>query len=259
MSTRAHVGTGLRPAEALPPTLTPNAVASMAQPVSKLASLGGTVLAYAGLGACLLGISQAPVRAKTPPITHGGDQIIDVDLTPPGPPPAPRMAAPPAPVAAQRPPEVLQPLPDGAVPETPKALPTEDRSRDLPPAPPFGTVGSNTTPTGFTGAPTGLPVVGNPVTQAPIHIELSQVTIRAQVQPTYPPLARLAKVQGTVVLLLTVDVQGVPTQVQVVSPVHPSLDLASVAAARMWRFEPARLNGSPVPAQFRLSFTYKLK
>lgn len=257
MSTRAHAGTGLRPAEALPPTLTPNAVASMAQPVSKLASLGGTVLAYAGLGACLLGISQAPARARTPVTTKPGEELI-VELPPPGPPVAPAVRPPAQPTAAQRPPEAPVNLPSNAVPETPEHLPTEPQAPPAMPANTSTTIG-NAVPTGFTGAPTGLPVAGNPVTQAPIQIELSQVTIRAQVQPTYPPLARLAKVQGTVVLLLTVDVHGVPTEVQVASSVHPSLDMASVAAARMWRFEPARLNGSPVPAQFRLSFTYKLK
>lgn len=258
MSTRAQAGTGLRPAEALPPTLTPNAVASMAQPVSKLASLGGTVLAYAGLGVCLLGISQAQGQAREiVPGTHRED-AYEVELKPPGPPVAPAVRPPAQPTAAQRPPEAPVSLPSNAVPETPDHLPTEPQA---PPAMPANTATSigNGLPTGFTGAPTGLHVAGSPVTQAPIQIELSQVTIRAQVQPTYPPLARLAKVQGTVVLLLTVDVQGVPTEVQVLSPVHPSLDLASVAAARMWRFEPARLNGSPVSAQFRLSFTYKLK
>lgn len=258
MSPRAQTGTGLRPAEALPPTLTPNAVASMAQPVSKLASLAGTALAYAGLGACLLAVSQAPVRAKTPPRTERGEETIDVVLPPPGPPPAPRAALPAPPLSASRPPETVPPPSSDAVPETPATLPTVDRSGETLTAPTGTPTGNVGVPSAFTGVPSGLTVPPS-TTQAPVQLELSQVTIRTQVQPPYPPLARIARVQGTVVLLLTVDAQGVPAEVQVVTPVHPSLDIASVAAARLWRFEPARLNGHPVPAQFRLSFTYRLK
>lgn len=79
-----------------------------------------------------------------------------------------------------------------------------------------------------------------------------------RVDPLYPDFARRARIQGTVVLLMTVDERGVPLQVRALDG-HPALQEAAMQAARQWRFEPARLDGRPVAASFRLTLNFRLR
>jgi protein TonB len=79
-----------------------------------------------------------------------------------------------------------------------------------------------------------------------------------QVDPAYPDFARRARIQGTVVLLMTVDELGQPLRVQVLEG-HPVFHEAAVQAARQWRFEPARVEGRSVSATFRLTLKFSLR
>jgi protein TonB len=79
-----------------------------------------------------------------------------------------------------------------------------------------------------------------------------------QVDPVYPDFARRARIQGTVVLLMTVDESGQPLRVQVMEG-HSVFHEAAVQAARQWRFEPARVDGHPVSASFRLTLKFSLR
>jgi protein TonB len=84
------------------------------------------------------------------------------------------------------------------------------------------------------------------------------LAILHQVDPVYPELARRARIQGPVVLLMTVDEHGQPIQVQVLDG-HPAFHEAAKQAARQWRFEPAQMNGRPVMAAFRLTLKFTLR
>ena len=64
-------------------------------------------------------------------------------------------------------------------------------------------------------------------------------------QPQYPPVARIAKASGTVVVQVTVDENGNVISAQAVSG-HPLLKAAAVAAARGAKFSPTKLSGQPV-------------
>lgn len=63
-----------------------------------------------------------------------------------------------------------------------------------------------------------------------------------KVNPTYPPAAREAKVQGTVLLKLLVDEKGIPQQVEVLKG-HPLLKDEAETAVREWRWQPLRIKG----------------
>jgi len=67
-----------------------------------------------------------------------------------------------------------------------------------------------------------------------------------QVQPTYPPLARAARVQGTVILQVVVDESGRVRETKVISG-HPLLTQAAVDAVTQWVYSPTLLNGEPIP------------
>ena len=84
------------------------------------------------------------------------------------------------------------------------------------------------------------------------------LAVLRQVDPVYPEFARRARIQGPVVLLMTVDEQGQPIQVQVLEG-HPVFREAATQAARQWRFEPARVDGRPVAASFRLTLKFSLR
>jgi protein TonB len=79
-----------------------------------------------------------------------------------------------------------------------------------------------------------------------------------RVDPPYPDFARRARVQGAVVLLMTVDERGLPMQVSLLDG-HPALREAALQAARQWRFEPARMDGRPVTATFKLTLKFSLR
>ncbi|MGA2326758.1 MAG: energy transducer TonB [Bryobacteraceae bacterium] len=66
-----------------------------------------------------------------------------------------------------------------------------------------------------------------------------------QVTPVYPPLARQARVTGTVQLQAVIGRDGRIQDLQVVGG-HPLLIAAAVEAVRQWVYQPTTLNGTPV-------------
>jgi TonB family protein len=76
--------------------------------------------------------------------------------------------------------------------------------------------------------------------------------------PEYSEEARRAKVQGVVVLWLIVDSQGTTQDVRVSRSLGKGLDEQAVKAVRSWRFEPATLNGQPVPVQINAEVSFKI-
>ncbi len=77
--------------------------------------------------------------------------------------------------------------------------------------------------------------------------------------PRYPDIARQRGWQGTVILQLTISIDGTVISVAVArSSGHPILDAEAVNAVRQWRGTPATLDGQPVgsiellPIRFRL-------
>jgi protein TonB len=66
-----------------------------------------------------------------------------------------------------------------------------------------------------------------------------------QVTPVYPPLARQARVEGTVQLQAIISRDGRIQDLRVTSG-HPLLIQAAVDAVRQWVYQPTTLNGSPV-------------
>jgi protein TonB len=67
-----------------------------------------------------------------------------------------------------------------------------------------------------------------------------------KVNPEYPPIALSARVQGVVILELTLDAQGFVTDARVLRSI-PLLDQAAIDAVRQWQYTPTLLNGVPVP------------
>ena len=95
--------------------------------------------------------------------------------------------------------------------------------------------------------PVAKPVVLTPKPSAPIRVSegASLANLIHKVVPVYPPLARQARVSGTVRLQGVIAKDGTIQQLQILSG-HPMLTRAALDAVRQWVYRPMLLNGDPV-------------
>lgn len=76
--------------------------------------------------------------------------------------------------------------------------------------------------------------------------------------PDYSEEARKAKYQGTVVLWLIVDSNGKPRDVKVARSLGMGLDQKAIEAVRLWKFQPAMRDGTPVAVQINVEVNFHL-
>jgi len=236
----------------LPPTLQPFAILAAAPPSDRVRAAGLSGLIYFALiGSLVAASAWAPKVALVPiPVTQR-ERVYEAESNP-------RLTVLLPPVAAQagqggqsEAPVLPQVSVPAADPVTASAnLPTVDHHGDAVAA----GASSNLAPS-IPLRPGALGIAG----AAMIHDFSSMgLEVLQKVDPTYPELARRARIQGNVVLLMTVDQAGLPTQVQVLEgPL--ALQDSAVHAARQWRFVPARMDGQTVKASFRLTLKFSLR
>jgi len=105
------------------------------------------------------------------------------------------------------------------------------------------------------------PVVGPSVVSdsTVLALEFSDVKVRFQPPaPPYPQQAKFEKVAGTVVVEITINQSGVPTQATAISG-PKELREASAAYALNWRFEPVMFQGTPHSAKFKIRIPYRIR
>jgi TonB family protein len=74
--------------------------------------------------------------------------------------------------------------------------------------------------------------------------------------PEYTNAAKEKRIEGTVVLAVTVGEDGVPRSIRIVKPLDPGLDQNAIDAVRTWKFKPFIKDGTPqaVPVTLELNF-----
>lgn len=78
--------------------------------------------------------------------------------------------------------------------------------------------------------------------------------------PQYSSEARAAKLQGTVVLLTTITVDGRAIHISVVKSPGKGLDVKAIEALKDWKFEPGLdAEGKPVPTIVPIEVTFRLR
>jgi TonB family protein len=87
---------------------------------------------------------------------------------------------------------------------------------------------------------------------------MQQPKLIRRVEPVYPALAKRARVQGRVVMQITVDEEGNVTEAKPLSG-HPLLNDAAVAAVKQWKYSPAIMNGVPVSLITTATLDFKIK
>jgi protein TonB len=186
---------------------------------------------------------------------------------PPPPPPPPPPAA--APVKVVR--QVQSDLINGQL-RTPTKIPQKVQMIKEEEAPPpemstGGVVG---------GVPGGVPggqmggVIGGIISSTPVAVPkvatpqrvrvslgVSQGLLIKKVQPAYPPLARQARIQGTVLLQAEISKDGTIENLRLISG-HPMLAPAAIEAVKQWRYKPYMLNGEPVAVETQVQVNFTL-
>jgi TonB family protein len=97
----------------------------------------------------------------------------------------------------------------------------------------------------------------------PLHerIRLSQGVAQGlllrKVNPVYPPLARQARISGTVVLRALIGTDGSIEKLSLVSG-HPMLAPAAIEAVKQWQYKPFLLNGQPSKVDTEVTVNFAL-
>lgn len=185
--------------------------------------------------------------------------FVEPQAAPPPPPPPP----PPAPRAAQAPKVVQQapPTPDKftAPVETPDQIkPEAGLDLGIEGGVPGGVEGG--VPGGVVGGVVGgLPDAPPPPPVAAVRVggQIKEPKKINHVNPSYPDIAKQARVQGIVILECTISPQGKVTDVKVLRGI-PLLDQSAIDAVKQWVYTPTLLNGVPVPVIMTVTVNFKL-
>lgn len=98
--------------------------------------------------------------------------------------------------------------------------------------------------------------------KAPKQLSVSSAVMQGNLLtktiPIYPPAAKKAKIQGTVVLSAVISKDGNIENLQVLSGPQ-ELQQSAIDAVRQWRYKPYLLNGDPVEVKTTVNIVYNLK
>jgi periplasmic protein TonB len=99
-----------------------------------------------------------------------------------------------------------------------------------------------------------------PRAAAPVRVStLLRPPVRLrEVSPVYPEAARMARVEGVVIIEAIISPTGEVVDARVLRS-RPLLDEAALVAVRQWRYTPSLLNGVPVPVVMTVTVNFTLR
>ena len=101
-----------------------------------------------------------------------------------------------------------------------------------------------------------------PFDEPQIHMIRPDITppvLIRRLEPEYPRIARIAHVQGWVILQAVITKQGKVQILSVIRSDNRILDQAAQAAVSQWEYRPAMFNGRPVAVYFQITVKFALK
>jgi len=104
--------------------------------------------------------------------------------------------------------------------------------------------------------PVAVPKVATPQ-RVRVSSGVSTGLLIKKVTPNYPPLARQARIQGSVVLQAEISKEGTIQNLQLISG-HAMLAPAAIEAVKQWRYKPYLLNGEPVAVETQVVVNFSL-
>jgi protein TonB len=197
-------------------------------------------------------------------------QLMTFLVAPPPPPPPP-----PPPVQAA-PVRVIRRVTAEDIMRAPTVIPkTIAQIKDEPEAPQAASVGvvggvpggmPGGTPGGVLGSIISSVASAPPPPPPPVAAAPKRIRVGGQVEaaklifkpmPEYPPLAKMARIQGTVRLEAIISRDGTIQDLKVISG-HPLLVKAALEAVQRWRYQPTLLNGEPVEVVTEIDCNFTL-
>jgi periplasmic protein TonB len=109
----------------------------------------------------------------------------------------------------------------------------------------------------ISSTPVAVPKVAAP-TRVRVSSGVTQGLLIRKVEPSYPQMAKIARVQGAVVLSALIGKDGVIQNLHVVSTASPLLNQAALEAVKQWRYRPYILNGEPVEVDTTITVNFTL-
>lgn len=100
-------------------------------------------------------------------------------------------------------------------------------------------------------------VVHQPSAPLRLSSTIAEGMLIKKLLPVYPPIAKVTRKEGTVVLQATISVTGNIENLRVVSG-HPMLQQAALDAVKEWRYRPYLLNGQPIEVETTINVIFKL-
>jgi protein TonB len=183
-------------------------------------------------------------------------------VEPAAPPPPPPPPPPPAPKAVVQPKVMATPVPvenpkfTAPVEVPDQVKPDEGIDLGVEGGVPGGVEGG--VPGGVVGGVVGgLPDAPPPTQAVRVGGQIKEPKKLKNVNPTYPDIAKQARVQGVVILECTISPQGKVTDVKILRGI-PLLDAAAIEAVKQWVYTPTLLNGVPVPVIMTVTVNFRL-
>jgi protein TonB len=108
-------------------------------------------------------------------------------------------------------------------------------------------------------APSSSTIVKPGAQKGPVHVSsgVAAGQLLTPIQPTYPAIAKAARIQGTVVVSATISKLGTIENLRVVSG-PPMLQSAATEAIQKARYRPFMLNGEPVEVETTINVVFTL-
>jgi protein TonB len=231
------------------------------------AAMGASLIFHLAIAASLVGLIPAPRDASAPAAIPVRLLFVDPTAAPQDSTAIPATAESPAPMPATvepiplpmpATPVTVEPVapaaPERPPPPKPRQRPAEPRPRAAsPPSPPTPSVAPESSSPASPAAQAALPLAR--AEALPSH----GIRPIEQPAPPYPGAARRQGIEGDVILQLSVDEAGKLISVAVArGSGHRVLDEAAIAAVKLWRFEPAVVDGRPVAAVAELPVRFRL-
>lgn len=256
-------GNGTKPALAEPPQLAQISGTTSSSLGFKMALLAGLVLALGGVAyqqrlwqipqvagfiSNLRSAWTSPAPAKRP------EPEVPASVTQSEPPPRREPAVVRTPALVVRPSKpsatvIRRNLPEPAQLDS-APLPQEIPLPPLPPAPAAESAGPQ--PAGE--APATAP--GTPVAQPAPPPQLVPGELIFKVKPQYPPAARAARIQGSVVMHAVIGTDGTIQELRLIRG-NPLLVNAAMEAVKKWRYRPYSLDGTPVEGETDITVSFQ--
>ena len=97
----------------------------------------------------------------------------------------------------------------------------------------------------------------SPQSRLRLAADVAEGNLLSKVEPAYPQMAKIAHVEGDVVLSAYIGKTGLIENLRAVSG-HPLLIQSAMDAVRQWKYKPYMVNGEPVAVETTVTVKYRM-